>query len=44
MAQLRPDILVEGVEMDLHLLLVHFIFGVVLGVLVEVREEDGLRV
>lgn len=44
LAQLAPDVLVEGVEVHLHLLRAHLVLGVVGRVLVEVGEEDGLRV
>lgn len=41
---LAPEILVEGVEVVLELRCVHFVFGVVGRVLVQVGEENGLRV
>jgi hypothetical protein len=44
LAQLAPDVLVEGVEMHLHLLRVHLILGIVCRILVQVREEDSLAV
>ena len=44
LAHLTPEVLVEGVEVVLQLLRVHLALGVVCGVLVEVGEEDGLRV
>ena len=43
-AHLAPDVLIEGVEVVLQLLLVHAALGVVRRVLVEVRHEDRLRV
>ena len=44
LAQLAPDVLVEGIEVVLELVRVHAVLGVVGGVLVEVRHEDGLAV
>jgi hypothetical protein len=44
LAQLAPNILVEGVEVHLHLLRVHLVLRVVRRVLVQVREQDGLAV
>jgi hypothetical protein len=44
LAHLTPEILVKGVKVVLQLLGVHVGLGVVCGVLVEVGEEDGLRV
>lgn len=44
LAHLAPKVLVEGVEVVLQLARVHLVFGVVGRVLVEVWEEDGLRV
>lgn len=44
LAQLAPDVLVEGVEVILQLRGVHPVLGVVGGVLVEVGHEDGLAV
>jgi hypothetical protein len=44
LAHLTPEILVEGVKVVLQLLGVHVALRVVCGVLVEVGEEDGLRV
>jgi hypothetical protein len=44
LAHLTPEILVKGVKVVLQLLGVHVALGVVCGVLVEVGEEDGLRV
>jgi hypothetical protein len=41
---LHPDVFIEGVEMALHLLRIHAVLRVVLRVLVEVGEEDGLRI
>ena len=43
-AHLAPEVLVEGVEVVLELRGIHARFVVVGGVLVEVGEEDGLRV
>jgi hypothetical protein len=44
LAQLAPDVLVEGVKVHLHLLRVHLVLGVVGRVLVEVGQQDRLRV
>lgn len=44
LAQLAPDILVEGIEMVLQLRRVHTVLRVVGGVLVEVGHQDGLAV
>lgn len=44
LAHLAPEVLVEGVEVVLQLARVHLVLGVVGRVLVQVREEDGLRV
>lgn len=44
LAHLTPHVLVEGVEVVLHLAGVHLALGVVGRVLVHVRHEDGLRV
>jgi hypothetical protein len=44
LAHLAPEVLVEGIEVILQLAGVHLNFGVVGRVLVEVREQDGLRV
>jgi hypothetical protein len=44
LTQLAPDVLVEGIEVHLHLLGVHLVLGVVLWVLVQVRQQDGLAV
>lgn len=44
LAHLTPKVLVESVKVVLQLAGVHFVFGVVGGVLVKVGEEDGLRV
>jgi hypothetical protein len=44
LAHLTPEVLVEGVKVVLQLLGVHVALRVVCGVLVEVGEEDGLRV
>lgn len=43
-AHLTPYVLVEGVEVVLHLAGVHLVLGVVGRVLVHVRHENGLRV
>jgi len=44
LAHLAPEILVEGVEVVLQLARVHLVLGVVGWVLVEVGEQDRLRV
>jgi hypothetical protein len=44
LAQLAPNVLVEGVEVHLHLLRVHLVLRIVCRVLVQVREQDGLAV
>ena len=44
LAHLAPEILVKGVEVVLQLARVHLVLGVVGRVLVQVGEEDGLRV
>jgi len=44
LAHLTPEVLVEGIKVVLQLLGVHVGLGIVCGVLVEVGEEDGLRV
>ncbi len=44
LAHLAPEILVEGVEVVLQLARVHLVLGVVRRVLVQVRQQDGLRV
>ena len=44
LAHLAPHVLVEGVEMVLQLRRVHLVLRVVRRVLVQVRQEDGLRV
>jgi len=44
LAQLAPDVLVEGVEVHLHLLGVHLVLWVVRRVLIQVRQQDGLAV
>lgn len=44
LAQLAPDVLVEGVKVHLHLLRVHLVLWVVRRVLIQVREENRLRV
>lgn len=43
-AHLTPKILIERVEMVLQLAWIHFILRIVRRVLVEIREEDSLRV
>lgn len=43
-AHLAPEVFVEGIKVILQLRGVHLIFGVIGGVLVEVGEENGLRV
>ena len=44
LAHLAPEIFVEGVEMVLQLARIHLVLRVVGRVLVEVGEEDGLRI
>lgn len=44
LAKLAPNILVKGVKVVLQLRRVHPVLGVVGGVLVQVRHEDGLAV
>lgn len=44
LAHLAPEILVEGVEVVLQLARVHLVLGVVGWVLVQVRQQDRLRV
>lgn len=44
LAQLAPNILVEGVKVHLHLLRVHLVLRVVRRVLVQVGQQDRLRV
>jgi len=44
LAHLAPKVLVKRIEIVLHLLCIHLVLGVVRRVLVEVGEEDGLRV
>lgn len=44
LAQLAPNVLVEGVKVHLHLLRVHFVLRVVRRVLVQVRQQNRLRV
>ena len=44
LAQLAPDVLIEGIKMHLHLWRTHLVLRVVGRVLVQVWEEDGLRV
>jgi len=44
LAHLAPEILVEGVEVVLQLARVHLVLGVVRWVLVQVRQQDRLRV
>ena len=43
-AHLAPEVFVEGVEVVLQLRCVHLVLGIVGWILVEVGEEDGLRV
>ena len=43
-AHLAPKILIKRIEMILQLTRVHLVLRIVCRVLVEVREEDGLRV
>ena len=44
LAHLAPDVLVEGVKVVLQLLRVHLVLRVVRRILVQVRQEDRLRV
>lgn len=44
LAHLAPDILVERVEVVLELRRVHLVLGIIGWVLVQVRQEDCLRV
>lgn len=44
LAQLTPDVLVKCIKVHLHLLRVHLVLGVVRRVLVEVGQQDSLRV
>lgn len=44
LAQLTPDILIERIKVHLHLLRIHLVLGIVRWVLVQVWQEDGLRV
>lgn len=44
LAHLAPEVLVEGVEVVLQLGRVHLVFGVVGRVLVEVGQQNGLRI
>ena len=44
LAHLAPEVLVEGIEVVLQLACVHLDLGVVRRVLVEIGQEDGLRV
>ena len=44
LAHLAPEILIEGVEVVLQLRRVHLVLRVVCGILVEVGEENRLRV
>jgi hypothetical protein len=44
LAQLAPDVLVEGVKVHLHLLRVHLVLRIVGRVLVQVGQQDRLRV
>lgn len=44
LTHLAPEILIEGVEVVLQLAGVHFVFGVVGRVLVQVGQQDGLAV
>ena len=43
-AHLAPEIFIEGVKVILQLARVHLVLGIVGGVLIEVREKDGLGV
>lgn len=44
LAHLAPEVLVEGVKVVLQLRRVHLVLGVVGWVLVQVRQQDGLRI
>lgn len=44
LAQLTPNIFVEGIKVHLHLLRIHLVLGVVCRVLVQIGQQDGLRV
>ena len=44
LAHFAPKVLVEGVEVILQLARVHLVLGVVGRVLVQIGQEDGLRV
>lgn len=44
LAQLAPNVLVEGVKVHLHLLRIHLVLGVVRRVLVQVGQQNRLRV
>ena len=44
LAHLAPEVLVEGVEVVLQLAGIHLVLGVVGRVLVQVGQQDGLRV
>jgi hypothetical protein len=42
LAQLAPDVFIEGVKVHLHLRRAHLVLGVVGGILVQIRKEDSL--
>jgi len=44
LAHLTPEVLVEGIKVILQLTRIHLVLGIVRRVLIEVGEEDGLRV
>jgi len=44
LTQLAPNVLVKGIKVHLHLLRIHLVLGVVRRVLVQVRQQDRLRV
>lgn len=44
LAHLTPEILIESIKVILQLTRIHLVLGVVRRVLVEIWEEDGLRV
>lgn len=44
LAHFAPKVLVEGVKVILQLAGIHLVLGIVGGVLVEVGQEDGLRI
>jgi hypothetical protein len=44
LTHLAPEILIKSIEVILQLTSIHLVLGIVGGVLVQVWEEDGLRV